>query len=174
MLKRNKKRLPINVLGVKLKEGREKLGLSQEEVVIQLAEYGFTVKDLNEWENGYDLPKEKFVMALANLYNIDSNELIRIIKDIEFVGEQKNRTHKKKFLGRTFWDVFGEFIIKLFFLTILILIIYLLIKFNVFRKIKKEFEFTNNTDTENYIVDDEYLRMLNSKNGQKIKTREND
>lgn len=167
------KKMPINLLGVKLKQGRESIGLSQEDVVIRLAEMGFTVKDLDEWENGYDLPKEKFIIALANLYKIDPNELLRITKDLEFVGKQKNRIHRKKFLGRTFWDVFGDLIIRLFFIAIFALLLYTLIKFNVFGKLKKEFESTNTTDTENYIVDDEYLRMLNSKNGQRIKMNEN-
>lgn len=163
------KKMPINLLGVKLEQGRESIGLSQEDVVIKLAELGFTVKDLNEWEEGYDVPKEKFIIALANLYKIDSTELMRIAKDLEFVGKQKNRVHRKKFLGRTFWDVFGDFIIRLFFISILALILYMLIKFNVFGKLKKKFESTNTPDTENYIVEDEYLRMLNSKNGQRIK-----
>ena len=167
------KKMPINLLGVKLKQGRESIGLSQEDVVIRLAEMGFTVKDLDEWENGYDLPKEKFIIALANLYKINPNELLRITKDLEFVGKQKNRIHRKKFLGRTFWDVFGDLIIRLFFIAIFALLLYTLIKFNVFGKLKKEFESTNTTDTENYIVDDEYLRMLNSKNGQRIKMNEN-
>ena len=162
----SKRKQPINLLGVKLKQGREGKGLTQEETAIKLADYGITVKYIDEWGKGFDIPEEKFLNVLADLYEININDLNQIINDINYASKQTNNfMHRKKYVGRTLWDIFGDFIVTLIKIGLLVLIIYLMVKFNVLGKAKKAFEPENTIDEENYIVDDEYLRMLNSKNG---------
>lgn len=75
--------------------------------------------------------------------------------------------HRKKYVGMTLWDIFGDFIINLIKIGIIIAIIYFIYKSNLLSKFRKLND-SNNTQEENYVVDDEYLRMLNSKNGRKI------
>ena len=159
----SKKKLPINVLGVKLKNGRESNGLSQEEVAIKLAEFGITVRDIEEWETGYDIPNDKEIRELSNIYKINANELIKLKLDMETAGIAANRVYRKKFVGKTFWDIFGNFIVKIIKIAIVAFIIFAVIKSGVLIKVKKLGN--ENKQEENYIVDDEYLRMLNSKRG---------
>lgn len=160
-----KKKIPINVLGVKLKNGRESKGLSQEEVAIKLAEFGITVRDIEEWETGYDIPDDKRIRELSNLYSINANELIQLKLDIEAAGIAVNRVYRKKFVGKTFWDIFGDLIVKIIKIVIVALIIFAVIKSGILTKLKNlENE---NKQEENYIVEDEYLRMLNSKRGNR-------
>lgn len=159
-----KKKNPINVLGVKLKNGRENRGLSQEEIAIKLADFGVTVRDVDDWENGYDMPKETLLYELAHIYRLNAAELVQIKKDLEFAGVQKNQAHRRKFVGRTFWEVFGDLIVKLLQIGIIAGIIFVAVKTDIFHKIMSLDSGANETE-ENFIVDDEYLRMLNSKHG---------
>ncbi|MBR3696815.1 MAG: helix-turn-helix transcriptional regulator [Clostridia bacterium] len=160
----SKKKIAINILGIKLKEGREKAGLSAEEIAIKLADNGVTVRDINDWENGYEIPKEEILYELAKIYKIDVNLLIQIKKDLDFVGIQKNKIHRKKFVGKTFFDIFGDFIVKIIKLIILGLIIYAVIKSRIIVKFMKLWD-EEEIQEENYIVEDDYLKMLNSKRG---------
>ena len=168
-----KKKIPINILGAKLKGEREKQGLSQEEIANRLAERKVTAKTIDNWEKGFGLPDENNLNKLIDLYNLDINEIIKMKETLDYGRQQEKYIHRKKFVGRTLWDIFGNFIIKLVKIGILIGLVYLLIRFDLWNKIKEVGEEKRNIQQENYIVDDEYLRMLNSKNGQKIKTRDN-
>lgn len=160
-----KKKNPINVLGVKLKMAREARNLSQEEVAIKLAELGITVRDIEDFEKGFDIPSEKALTGLSELYRINLNELLNLKRDIEIARAGTNNYQRKKFVGKTFWDVFGDFIMTLVKIAILGAILFYLIKSGVFGKLKDLVTSDNNETEENYIVDDEYLRMLNSNRG---------
>lgn len=160
-----KKKRPINVLGVKLKQGREARGLSVEDAAVKLVDYGITVKDIDDYEKGFDLPNESRLSGMCEIYRINFNELLAVMKEAEANDLNKNRTHPYKFVGRGFWEDFGDLIIKLVKIAIVVGIVFVIIKtgaIDKLREIKSE-----NTQDENYIVDDEYLRMLNSKNGRK-------
>ena len=157
----SKKKMSINLLGVKLKLGREAKGISQEEVAIKLAEFGVTVRDIDEWENGYAIPDETKITELANLYNINANELIQIKNDTENSKAHNDAFHRQKFVGRTFWEVFGDLIIKLIKIAILATIIFVIIKTDAINKFIQLWK-GDETQDEEYYVDDEYLRMLNS------------
>lgn len=161
----NKKR-PINVLGVKLKQGREARGLSEQDAATRLVDYGITVKDISDYEKGFDLPDESKLSGMCEVYRINYNELLAILQEAKANDLNKNRTHPYKFVGRTFWEDFGDFIIKLIKISILVGIIFTIIKTGAIQKFMDYGKDENKTD-ENYIVDDEYLRMLNSKNGKK-------
>ena len=78
----SKKKIAINILGIKLKEGREKAGLSAEEIAIKLADNGVTVRDINDWENGYEIPKEEIVVK-KNSIEIHSH-----FKDTALINKQ--------------------------------------------------------------------------------------
>ena len=110
----SKRKQPINLLGVKLKQGREAKGLTQEEAAIKLADYGITVKYIDNWEKGFDIPEEKFLIALADLYEININDLMQIIRNIDFAAKQTNNImHRKKYVGQTLWDVLEDLIFGL-------------------------------------------------------------
>lgn len=160
-----KKRRPINVLGVKLKQGREARGLTEEAAAVKLVDYGITVKDISDYEKGFDLPDESRLSGMCELYKINYNELLAVMQEARANDLNKNKTHPYKFVGRTFWDDFGDFIIKIIKIAIVVGIVYVVVKTGLIDKLTDTDD--NKNEQENYIVDDEYLRMLNSKNGRK-------
>ena len=159
-----KKKIPINLLGVRLKQSREARGLTIESVAIKLADSGISTKMIEDWEKGFDMPDDEKIYALAEVYRVNPNDFLNVKKDLEFAKKGKNSYHVKKFVGKTLWEIFGDFIIKLIKIAILVGIVYYLIKSGTLEKIRDLFAEEDNT-VENYVVDDEYLRMLNDKQG---------
>ena len=160
------KKRPINVLGVKLKQGRERGGMSEEDAAVKLVDNGITVKDIKDYEGGFDLPSEERLSAMCQLYNISFIEMKAILDEALYNDKNKKKVYRNKFVGRTFWDDFGDVIVKIVKIIIAMAILFIIIRSGVIDKIKELAEPVDNT-SENYVVDDEYLRMLNSKNGQK-------
>ena len=161
-----KRKMPINILGIKLKKGREEQGLSQEEVATRLSERKITSKTIDNWEQGYGLPDENSLEKLVDLYMLDKDEIKRTIETIEYADKQKKYIHRKKFVGRTFLEVFGDFIAKLIKITLVVGIIYFVVKNFDFRKLKNLTDYDTNTHYN--IVEDEYITELNSKKVKKF------
>lgn len=159
-----KKKLPINLLGVRLKQAREARGLTIETAAIKLADSAISTKMLEDWEKGFDMPSEDVLYILADLYKVNPNDFINVKNDLEFAYKGKNRFHVKKFVGKTFWDIFGDVIIKIAKVVIFGVILFYLIKSGALEKLRDAIFEDENTVEQNY-VDDEYLRMLNDRQG---------
>ena len=150
-----------------LKEKREKAGLTETELARKLVDYQVNEEMIKKWENGEEMPELTTMYGLSEELKININELLQIRSEVKKITVKRPYS-EQQYLGRTLWDVFGDFIINMIKIAILAGIIFLIIKSGIFAKLSKLGN-SNNTQEENYVVDDEYLRMLNSKNGQNIK-----
>ena len=161
--KKNRKN-PINVFGIKLKSNRETSQLTKEDVAKELSEFNITEKNIEEWEDGYAIPEDDIIYKIAELYGIDAYDLLKVKDNYEFLDKKTVQIPlRKKYVGKTLWDTFGGFISTLIKLLIFGAIIYVIIKYDVFHKVIKEINSNDskNAVRENYIVEDEYLKMLN-------------
>lgn len=161
---KNKNDERLKEMAIIIKEKREKAGLSETELARKLADYQVNEEMIKKWENGAEMPELTTMYGLAEELKININELLQIRSEVKKITVKRPYS-ENQYLGRTLWDIFGDFIINLIKIVILAGIIFLIFKSGIFAKLSKLGN-SSNTQEENYVVDDEYLRMLNSKNNK--------
>lgn len=154
----------LKEMAIIIKEKREKNGMTEAELARRLSDFQVTEEMIKKWENGEEMPELTIMYGLAEELKININELLQIRSEVKKITVKRPYS-EHKYLGRTLWDVFGDFIMNVIRLAILVAIVYFIIKSGIIAKLSKLGN-SNNTQEENYVVDDEYLRMLNSKNDQ--------
>lgn len=68
-------------LGDKILEIRKKKNITQEELA---AELGVTAAAVSKWENGYTLPDLFMLCALADYFNVTTDELLGRVKELKY------------------------------------------------------------------------------------------
>ena len=157
------KKLAVNLLGVKLKQAREARGLTIETAAIRLADKGISTKMIEAWELGFDIPNDDKLNAMAEVYKVNANDFILIKNDVEYASKANNNHLYRKYVGKTFWDIFGGFIMAMVKLAIAVLIVFYIIKSGTIDKIKNYFDDDDKT-SEDYVITDEDRENLHNQN----------
>lgn len=89
---REDKKVMRKSLGELLKENRLRCKMTQEFVAETL---GVSRQAVSKWENGTSDPSTSNLLALANLYGIEAEELLKNV-DSEWKRERKNLNNKEK------------------------------------------------------------------------------
>lgn len=79
----DRKRIPINSLGIKIKEAREKIGLSEEELSWKINDKNIDKKKIKNWEKGQEFPDLDDMYKLATYLDLNPNELLALRNQIQ-------------------------------------------------------------------------------------------
>lgn len=79
----DKKKIPLNSLGIKIKEAREKLGISPEELSWKINDKKIDKKKIKNWEKGQEFPDLDDMYKLATHLDLNPNELLAIRNQIQ-------------------------------------------------------------------------------------------
>ena len=79
----DKKKIPLNSLGIKIKEAREKIGLSPEELSWKINDKNIDKKKIKNWEKGQEFPDLDDMYKLATHLDLNPNELLAIRNQIQ-------------------------------------------------------------------------------------------
>lgn len=79
----NNKRIPINSVGIKIKDARLKLGLTEEELSWKINDKNITKKQIKKWEKGLEFPDLNSMYKLAYFLEVNPNELLKIRNQIQ-------------------------------------------------------------------------------------------
>lgn len=78
-----KKRIPVNSIGIKIREAREKIDLTQEELVWKINDKTIDEKKIKKWEKGQDFPNLDEMYKLATYLELNPNELLSLRNQIQ-------------------------------------------------------------------------------------------
>ena len=77
------KKIPINSVGIKIKEAREKTGLSAEELSWKINDKNIDKKKIVNWEKGKEFPDLNEMYKLASYLDLNPNELLALRNQIQ-------------------------------------------------------------------------------------------
>ena len=77
------KKIPINSVGIKIKEAREKTGLSAEELSWKINDKDIDKKKIVNWEKGREFPDLNDMYKLASYLDLNPNELLALRNQIQ-------------------------------------------------------------------------------------------
>lgn len=98
----DKKKIPLNSLGIKIKEAREKLGLSPEELSWKINDKTIDKKKIKKWEKGQEFPNLDEMYKLATHLELNPNELLAIRNQIQDESQTEPTWFWRHFFDRVF------------------------------------------------------------------------
>lgn len=98
----DKKRIPVNSLGIKIKEEREKLNLTEEELSWKINNKKIDKKKIKKWEKGIEFPNLDEIYILASYLNLNPNELLNIRNQIQEESQVEPNWFFRHLFGKFF------------------------------------------------------------------------
>ena len=127
------KKIAIDSIGIRIKEAREKLNLTQEELAWKINDNKIDYKRIRNWENGKEFPNLDEIYKLAYIINVNPNELL----DLKNKIQEESKTEPNWFIRHIFSKIMsiGKPGFKIIFEVILgICIIYLALSYKKFER----------------------------------------
>lgn len=97
-----KKRIPLNSIGVKLKEARQKLNLTEEELSWKINNKNIDKKKIKNWERGQEFPNLDEIYLLASYLDVNPNELLKLRNQIQDESQSEPNWAARRVFGSFF------------------------------------------------------------------------
>lgn len=107
---RKKDRIPLNSVGVIIKEGREKKNIEIRDLAWQINSSKVSEKTVRNWEKGKEFPDLDMIYKLAEILDLNPNEMLKIrnqIQEESYTAEGNGMARK---LASEFLDISGPLI----------------------------------------------------------------